>query len=656
MENIKKYRCFSEKEIDILINQGCSADNWQLIKVVQDFKTANIHNVIFIGKNFLGRFKSTITTKDGVIKPCGIFNATLSDCIINNDVHINNVKQYISGYKISDNVIIDNISLLATSPNSTFGNGTEVAVLNEAGGREIKIFNELSAQIAYLMVIYRHRNKFINKMSSLIEDYSDNIKSDTGVVANNSVLQNCGIIRNVNIGEYSNIEGVSLLENGSIISSFEDPVYIGTGVIAKDFIFAAGAHIMDSAILSECFIGEGCNIGNQLSAESSLLFANSEGFHGEFLSVFAGPYTVSHHKSTLLIAAMYSFYNAGSGSNASNHMHRLGPVHQGILERGCKTGSFSYLIWPSHVGAFSSVIGKHSTKFDTSDLPFSYISEKKGKSKIAPGLNYFNVGTIRDSIKWPNRDRRKSTNKNDLIIFDVLTPYTIQKVINGQKILNTLATNSTEGQEFVKYNGINIKVSMIDSYCQHYEIILNKYLGEKLVKRLSKEGYEKSFRDFKKKNKMKSWVDIAGLIAPMESINKLIESVESGSVSSINSLTSKIKNIYTQYSEYEWQWIINLLEEKLNKKAADFIPADLVPFIIEWKKINIKYTELVINDAEKEFDQNAQIGFGIDGDEIVRMEDFSSVRGNFETNSFVKQMKEELITQNDLGDKILKML
>lgn len=92
---------------------------------------------------------------------------------------------------------------------------------------------------------------------------------------------------------------------------------------------------------------------------------------------FAGPFTVTHHKSTLLIAGMFSFMNAGSGSNQSNHMYKLGPIHQGALERGAKTTSDSYILWPARIGAFSLVMGRHVNHPDTSDLPFSYLIEDK---------------------------------------------------------------------------------------------------------------------------------------------------------------------------------------------------------------------------------------------------------------------------------------
>jgi len=67
-------------------------------------------------------------------------------------------------------------------------------------------------------------------------------------------------------------------------------------------------------ILDGCFVGQSVKLGKQYSAENSAFFANCEGFHGEACSIFAGPYTVTHHKSTLLIAGLFSFFNAGSGT------------------------------------------------------------------------------------------------------------------------------------------------------------------------------------------------------------------------------------------------------------------------------------------------------------------------------------------------------
>ena len=170
---------------------------------------------------------------------------------------------------------------------------------------------------------------------------------------------------------------------------------------------------MSGAILHNCFVGQAVRIEKQFSAENCLFFANCFASHGEACSVFAGPYTVTHHKSTLLIAGLFSFFNAGSGTNQSNHLYKLGPVHQGICERGCKTGSNAYLVWPARVGAFSTIIGSHYLHFDTSSMPFSYLLEENGRTILVPGTAIKSVGTVRDEHKWPQRDNRKDPHKLD---------------------------------------------------------------------------------------------------------------------------------------------------------------------------------------------------------------------------------------------------
>ena len=123
-------------------------------------------------------------------------------------------------------------------------------------------------------------------------------------------------------------------------------------------------------------------VGTQLLCLGFFVFQQLPGRERGGVRYFAGPYTVTHHKSTLLIAGMFSFMNAGSGSNQSNHMYKLGPIHQGTLERGAKTTSDSYILWPARVGAFSLVMGRHVNHSDTSNLPFSYLIEQNNTTYL----------------------------------------------------------------------------------------------------------------------------------------------------------------------------------------------------------------------------------------------------------------------------------
>ena len=408
-----EFRPLSAIEITKLTSQGCSCDDWSNVQVAKGFDAAKVKSTHFSGKTKLGVFEKQLSFNGGVVKPSGISNATIHNCTIGNNAYINQIRNYIANYVIEDTAIIENVDLLAVEGESSFGNGVEAAVVNEAGGREIPIYDNLSAHTAYIIAFYRHRPKVIKNLQEMIAAYSKSVTSSMGLVASGARLINCRIIKNVKVGPRCVIEGADKLENGSVNSCPEDPVYIGPGVIAEDFIACSGSKITDGTIISKCFVGQGTVLAKQFSAESSVFFANCEGFQGEACSIFAGPYSVTHHKSTLLIAGLFSFLNAGSGTNQSNHMYKLGPVHQGVVERGSKTASDSYMLWPAKVGAFTVVMGRHYRNSDTSDLPFSYLIEHADESILVPGVNLRSVGTVRDARKWPKRDKRKSPKKLD---------------------------------------------------------------------------------------------------------------------------------------------------------------------------------------------------------------------------------------------------
>ena len=87
-----------------------------------------------------------------------------------NNVLIENIPNYIANYRIGENCFIQNANLIVTEGRSSFGNGTLVAVLNETGGREVPIFNELSAHLAYIIALYRHFPVLTERLKALSND------------------------------------------------------------------------------------------------------------------------------------------------------------------------------------------------------------------------------------------------------------------------------------------------------------------------------------------------------------------------------------------------------------------------------------------------------------------------------------------------------
>ena len=261
--------------------------------------------------------------------PTGIYHAAIHNCTIGNEVLINHIGNYIADYRIGDNVLIENTGCIDMSGVSAFGNGVEVSVLNETGGREVPIYDCLSAHVAYLIAMYRHNKDLVSHLRGLVNDYVETRRSATGTIESDVTILNTGSIRDVYVGPFASVDGATRLNNGSIMSEQSDPVHIGPNVMADDFIICAGAKVDSGAVLVHTFVGQATSLTRLFSAHDSLFFANCACENGEAAAIFAGPYTVTMHKSSLLIAGMFSFLNAGSGSNQSNHMYKLGPIHQG---------------------------------------------------------------------------------------------------------------------------------------------------------------------------------------------------------------------------------------------------------------------------------------------------------------------------------------
>ena len=655
------YRDITDNEIGALTMQGCSADDWNMVKVTQHFLPDNIVNVKFSGSIRIGRFTKDVTLFGGISFKTGIYNAWLHNCTVEDNVLIHNVRGYIANYHIGQDTIIHNITTLAVDGKTSFGNGTFINVINEGGGRSIPIFDHLSAQTAYVMSIYRHRTKLIEILNKMVMEYAERMQSSTGYIGMNSSIINCNTIRNVKIGAGTRIDGAKKLENGSINSNPEAPVTIGEGVIMEDFIVSSGSKITDATLVSKCFIGQGCVLDKHYSAEDSLFFANCQGFHGEACSIFAGPYTVTHHKSTLLIAGMYSFLNAGSGSNQSNHLYKLGPVHQGIVERGAKTTSDSYILWPSRVGAFSLVMGRHYKHSDTSDFPFSYIIESNDETILAPAINLKSVGTIRDSKKWPRRDRRTDSNLLDKINFNLLSPYTVHKMIKGRNILLEIQKISGNTPSEYSYKEMKIRRNALQRGIKLYEMAIWKFMGNSIITKIKSADImsAKSLPDALKKESQLGqgdWVDLAGMICPAEAINKLLDDIENGNITTMEEVGAVFNSIHESYYNYEWTWVYDEFAKLYGKDFSEFTPEDVIAVVKKWKESVLGIDDLLYEDARKEYSEAVMTGFGLDGDENTRKNDFKSVRGEFEENEMVKEIKAHMEKKSRLGDDIIEQM
>ena len=655
------YRNLTREEIDRLIAAGCEAEDWGTVLTSADW-VDHIRRVHFSGTVRFGKFERYFELPGGLKKHAGLSEATLHNVTVGDDCLIENISNYIANYEIGHDTVLENVDLVLTNGPCRFGNGVSVSVLNETGGREVLIYDRLTAQIAYVMAMYRHRPELVKALDEMVERYAKSVESTVGTIGNHVFIRNTRFLSGVRIGDCAVISGVNRLRNGSVNSNAAAPVQIGHGVIADDFIICSGSHITDNTSMARCFVGQACQFGHSYSATDSLFFSNCQGENGEACAIFAGPFTVTHHKSTLLIAGHFSFMNAGSGSNQSNHMYKLGPIHQGILERGAKTSSDSYILWPSRVGAFSLVMGRHVNHSDTTWLPFSYLIEQQNTTYLVPGVNLRSVGTIRDAQKWPKRDARKDPDRLDCINYNLLSPFTIQKMIKGIKLLHNLQYSSGELSDVYSYHSTKIRNSSLRNGVRFYQTAITKFLGNSIIKRL--ENLPAGATDDELRAALLPtnpagtgyWVDISGMIAPKAVVDDLLAQIASGKVSTIAQVHEAFAAMHRNYYDYEWTWAYGQYKEFFGVDMETITKEDVIDIVKKWKEAVIGLDRQLYEDARKEFDLAAMTGFGADGSKEDKEHDFEQVRGDFESNSFVTAVLDHIRVKEALGDELIARL
>jgi hypothetical protein len=630
---MNNYRPLTENEISQLTARQCRCTDWTLIQVDSEFCADSFFDVQFSGTIRLGCFNHTFTLQNGIQQRAGIYHAHVHNCTVANNVYMGNIHCYIANYDIESEAYIENVDCLSVEGESCFGNGTKLALLDETGSRELVIFDELSAQLAYILTLWRHQPKAIEQINNFIQEYTNRKKSAQGHIGQQAHITNCGTIKNVFVGNNASINGASLLQNGSINSRAQAPVTVGAQVIANDFILASGVTLTDAAQIERCFVGQGSILSKQFSATDSVFFANCQGFHGEAVSVFAGPYTVTHHKSTLLIGGLFSFFNAGSGSNQSNHMYKLGPIHYGIVDRGTKMASDSYIPWPSRIGAFSLIMGKHKNKVDTSRLPFSYLIADNNETIIIPGISLLSIGTYRDVSKWPARDNRKDEVKTDIVSYPLFSPYTMQKIIQGKHLLVELLESKESTDTFIYFSDkIKIKANAVERGIKLYQSAINLYVGEIIFKKLQKEeslkGDEIAYAE---------WMDLAGFITPREPVNELLAKIERKEITSLAEINVRLTQLQHNYERDEWNYVLSILPEASHVTSNR--KEELIAFLSnKWIQAKDDLIKQLTNDARKEFADPVKVVFGIDQNEENKQAEFEQIRGCVDDNSFIKHL------------------
>ncbi|MCH5311429.1 MAG: DUF4954 family protein [Prevotella sp.] len=523
-----EYRSLTLDEIEKMQQNGCWAEDWGLLTVAEDFSANNIRRTSFYGEITIG-----------------------------------------------ENCVLDNIGCIRNTGDGSFGENNRISVMNEAGEGNVVIHSQLTSQEAALCMLCKNGTAAYG---------GDDDEPRQTTIGSNTRIVNTRELTNVIIGDNCELSGASRLADCTLAG---EEIFIGSDVICENAVIKTGATVLDGAKLYNCFVGEAVHIGKGFSAENSLFFANSYMDNGEACAAFCGPFSVSHHKSTLLIGAQYMFYNAGSNTNFSNHAYKIGPVHHGTMERGAKTASGAHILLPARIGAFSMVMGKVQNHPDTSSLPFSYIIADAAGTSIVPGRNFTTVGTYRDVNKWEKRDMR--TTKEEIVNFDWLNPMVMGEVVRGRQLLETLMEEQGRNQScYITDDGCTIKNHALMKGIHYYDMAIRMYLGS-MVEHYGAYLPESSVGSGE-------WADLAGLLAPKSEIDGLVDDFgETG----LGDIRERLKELHRNYEEYKWAWTYRMATDYYGLDNMTQDDADEI--VKEGKAAREQWLDAIRRDAEREF-------------------------------------------------------
>ena len=571
-----QFRNLTPAEIAAVESLGSSAEAWSQVSVTDDFTPFQLLQSQLEGKVVIGSGARIIRSR-------------------------------VCNYHLGEGALVEGVTALECRRRSTFGNGVGVATMNECGGRTVKIYDRLSAQAAYLMAVYRHRPQTMAALEKMGDDYAQTRASQTGSVGKDSRIVGARFIREVRIGDNVTVDGASLLENGTVC----DGAHIGVDVKAYDFIAAEQARLDNGATVERCFVGESCRLDKGFTAVDSLFFANSHCENGEAASIFAGPYTVSHHKSSLLIAGMFSFFNAGSGSNQSNHLFKSGPVHQAVHLRGCKFASGAYVMSPALEGAFTMVMGHHSYHHDTAIFPYSYLIEKEDRSVLMPGANLSSYGAVRDIEKWPARDRREV--RRDTINFEEYNPYVTGAMLRAVDTLHSLEEGDPDAAEY-GYNKTMIRAAALRRGLKLYNKAIVAALGAMLGRGASAERYDGGGR----------WIDAAGQYITLRETEAILDAIDRGELPTTDAVDNRFRVFFVHYDDYAHSWAEQVCAAMLGHAPT---AEELNDVIAAGRNAHEAMRRTTDADRERDCSPEMAVGYGLDGDGTTRMEDYRAVRG-----------------------------
>ncbi len=691
------YRRLNAYEIEVLVRNRNTSDDWNNILVSEAFNPELVKNCKFYGLVRIGKLESYCLEFSDLKVPVGLYNSTIISSDFGDNVVVDNVN-YLSHYIIGSEVIIVNVNELTTTDHAKFGNGIVkkgeeesiriwMEICNENGGRSVIPFNGMLPGDAYLWSKYRDDEGLLQQFKAFTEQRFTNERGYYGKIGDRTVIKNSSIIKDVWIGSDAYIKGANKLKNLTINSGPEGKTQIGEGCEIVNGIIGHGCRIFYGVKAVRFIMASHSQLKYGARLINSYLGNNATISCCEVLNSLIFPAHEQHHNNSFLCAALIMGQsNIAAGATIGSNHNSRGPDGEIITGRGFWPGLCVSL---KHNSVFASytILAKGDYPAELNiPVPFCLVSNDVTRDQLVvmPGywFMYNMYALARNSWKYTDRDKRVT--RVQLLEYDYLAPDTINEMFYSLHLFElftgrayyTYQQQEKPGDEVCIQTGKQLLQSQ-DPIVQQLEIIAEGFENAKRKTVLVKVPqayalYEKLIAHYGtmqllqliQENELADigalqqqlggqfnrdeWLNIGGQLMPVADVNNLRKKIREGKIKSWDQVHASYEDQGRKYPLQKRKHALASLAElkqlslkKLDKHQLSSL-LDEALALKEWMAGNIYQSRA--KDYRNPYRKLV----------YTTQEEMDKVMGRLEDNSFIKEQEEAFSQFSEQIEKLRK--
>lgn len=680
------YRNLTAYEIEVLVRNGNTSDDWNKFLVSDAFNPELVKNCKFFGLVRIGKLEPYCLEYSDLKMRVGLYNSTIISSDFGDNVVIDNVN-YLSNYIIGNEVIILNVNELVTSNHSKFGNGilkegeTEsvriwLEICNENGGRSVIPFNGMLPADAWMWSKFRDDEQLLQQFKIFTEKQFKKERGFYGKIGDRTVIKNSAIIKDVWIGSDAYIKGANKLKNLTINSGPEGQSQIGEGCEIVNGIMGFGCRIFYGVKAVRFVMASNSQLKYGARLINSYLGNNSTISCCEVLNSLIFPAHEQHHNNSFLCAALVMGQsNIPAGATiGSNHNSRAADGEI-VAGRGFWPGLCVSLKHNSKFASFTMLAKDDYMHELNIRLPFSLVSVDLSKDELrvmpAYWFMYNMYALARNSWKFGDRDLHIAPIQQQE--YDYLAPDTVNEMFDALSLLEYFTgkafykkENAAEaankeaciakGKELLNNDAETVNALQIEAEgfenSKRKTIIIKAAQAYTLFKQLITYYGTSQLIAYTETNKIKSVADLqqvltsrlqrhnfvnaGGQLIQQNEFETLKERIRSGKIKSWDQLHDNYAVLAEKYVQQKTLHALASLQEitgiMLKKISAAQVQQLLQQAVETREWISEKISDSRAKDYSNEF---RTMVYG-------SQQEMDKVMGKLEDNSFIKKQKQEL--------------